>query len=416
MLETLILSAVDCIYEITEFLTAIECYNFSMSGKAIQKIVDSERTWKYFIQNRISGFNTGFRNNYFSIIYLKDLLGFRTAKDFYLSFRRLEVHILGWLRALPPFNEDGGLFLGKCIENELQFQFIDIDGEVVHNKSFKISYDNDLRCLVAQPFNSIGVSFRVELGKKIKFLPVSLSSSPSLFNITFESIIATIDASTNIIRNSSNTEQDLSVLETIMGFNTSRYNQGCVVEILNLSVVNQSSSSWMKPVDIRSFSSIYFGHLQLHGWKVTGDENVPSGEVSFCINLDREVDARTRLLWWQRRIAYYPSIPYGRENFSVEERQDNIAAWFSGYMQIALPGFRQQSWSPCQFILYRTPLANGVRFNIVWDARLSATEFRPLFPGNASELLEGIDTLATMPPLPLPLLLPSIPDEGDGRK
>ena len=382
--------AVDCIYEIVGFLTIVECCNFSMTGKVFKKILDSEKIWDYFIQNRISGINMDFKNNHLSINLLKDALGYRRAKDFYSSFRRLEFHILGWFHALPPFNNGGGLFRGTYVDNELLYQFVDTDGELVHGKSFKIRYDDDSGNLIAQSLSRNGTTYLVELGKKIIF---HSTKSIILHNIIFVPIPAK-EVSTNILGNIANRDPDFSILESILGLNTSRFNMGCVLEILNISINDELIRTWMPPTTV---PEINFGQLQLHGLKITGDVYVPSGEVSFCINLDREVDPQTRLIWRHRRIIYYPNAPYRRENFSVEDRLDNIAAWYPGYMQIAFPGFQNPSWVPCQFIMYRTPLANGGRFNIVWDDRLESTEFRPLFQGHESELRFTSTTIETEP-------------------
>eukprot|EP01036_Dinobryon_divergens_P030679 gene30679-39957_t len=383
-----------------------------MTGKAFKKILESEKIWDFFIQYRISAFNTNFYNNsHLSINFLKDVLGYRRAKDFYLSFRRLEFNIIGWFRALPPFNTDGGLFRGTYVENELLYQLVDANGELVHEKSFKIRYDNVSGNLTSQSLSGGGASYIVELGNKIIFHSTSTLPSSS---ISFEPIPAK-EVSTKVMQNAVNREPEFLILESILGFHISRYNQGCVLEILNISISNQSISTWIQPITV---PAIDFGQLQLHGLKITGDDYVPSGEVSFCINLDREVDPEARLLWRHRRIVYYPNVPYGRENFSVEERLDNIAAWYPGYMQVAFPGFQHPSWAACQFIMYRNPLANGGRFNIIWDNRLDATEFRPLFQGNETEprvttTLEPPAATATATAMESPSLLPWQPQQED---
>lgn len=388
MFERFLRCSTDSIYEITGFLSAEECCKFSMSTKAIQRMIDSDKIWDFYSLTRIKGFaDTEFDNNYEKIRTLKNLLGYKKSKDFYVSFRLLEFNILGWFRALPPFTlyDNGGLYCGRITSGEFLYQLVNAHGDIVGNEySFKIRYDKGANSLVAKSYGSEGKTYVLKLGKEILFVETRTSTS-RVVPIHAAMVLATLPNNANLSRALSAVSKPY-VLESCFGLHTAPYGTHGL-EILNVSLHDRSDDCWIKPM--RGITSSFdFGELQLHGLKIKGDPNVPAGQISFCININSLVNPQQAVQRDQRIIVSFPPNSREPDFISLEERLDSIASWYRGYGQInRRPSVWNPEWVSCSLILYQNPLVSGARFTILWDNETEyyrhAMDFIPLPQGSA---------------------------------
>eukprot|EP01036_Dinobryon_divergens_P029447 gene29447-38542_t len=391
MFDTVLRCSADSIFEISGFLSAEECCKFSMAGKLFKIILDSDKIWDFYILYRIRGFsNTEFQRSYESVDLLKRILGYRRSKDFYVSFRRLQFNILGWFRALPPFhiNVNGGLYCGRVVENEFLYQLVDTSGDIVGNSfSFKIRYDKGLNSLVAKSFGAEGKTFFVELGSAIEFIEFQNSSYSKLIPIEMPKILTPPD--TSLYSQSLSPMNKSTSVDYCFGLHISPYGSHGL-EILNISLHDEMDSCWLRRVCI-GHTNIEFGALQLHGLKVTGDPNVPAGNISFCINMSVSMNPQAAIERDRRTIVSFPANSREPEFISLRHRADNIASWFRGYGQInRKPPTWNPEWVGCSLILYQSPLLSGARFTILWDNETEyyrhAMDFRPLPQGSAPQI------------------------------
>jgi hypothetical protein len=395
MFETILRCSADSIFEISGFLTGEECCRFSMTAKGFKVILDSEKIWDFYILYRIRGFsNTEFQRSFESVGFLKKILGYRGSKEFYVSFRKLEFNILGWFRALPSFhgNVNGGLYCGRVVEGEFLYQLVNTSGDIVGNSfSFKIRYDKGLNSLVAKSFGAEGKTYLVELGREINFIEFQKSSCSKLIPIETPSILSLSDTPTR--SDSWSVANKSFSVDCCSGLHISSYGSHGL-EIIHISLLDESDNCWLKQIH-RGCTRYEFGALQLHGLKVTGDPNVPAGNVSFCINMSVSFNPQHAIEGDRRTIVSFPANSREPDFISLQQRSDNIASWFRGYGQInRKPPVWNPEWVGCSLILYQNPLLSGARFTILWDNETEyyrhAMDFRELPQGSAPPILTPI--------------------------
>lgn len=104
--------------------------------------------------------------------------------------------------------------------------------------------------------------------------------------------------------------------------------------------------------------------LQLRGLKVTGDENVPAGQLSFVIDL---LDVHPLDGEEEAQFLHYFDEDDG-EIISISERLPSIKLWANGRGQVNMEPFTwAPQWENCSLIFYDPPVGNGVRYSIIWE-------------------------------------------------
>mmetsp|Transcript_12278 Transcript_12278/g.16849 ORF Transcript_12278/g.16849 Transcript_12278/m.16849 type:complete len:403 (+) Transcript_12278:132-1340(+) len=382
----------DSIFEIVGFLSAAECCFFGQCCKSLKNIVDSDKIWDFYSLYRIEGFmNTQFENNYQLINFLKRILGYSNAKDFYVSFRQLQFNLLGWFRALPPFTfgQNGGLYCGRVIDGEFLYQLVDENGNIVGNEtSFKIRYEKSSKSLVGKSYGSEGKTFIVKLGNEMSLYgPRGLMVPGSKTKSTLPDLaikLATLPSSANVQRLISEVQKPFEIASCLGLFLAPYGSHG--LEILHLSLHDMSDGCWIRSPNEEQLP---FGQVQLHGLKIKGDPNVPAGQLSFCINIHNVVHPQIAIQRDRRTIVSFPPNSRDPEFISLDERCSNIVSWFRGFGQInRRPPYWNPEWVGCSLILYRNALKNnGARFTILWDNETEyyrhAMDFMPLPQGSA---------------------------------
>lgn len=113
--------------------------------------------------------------------------------------------------------------------------------------------------------------------------------------------------------------------------------------------------------------SMQNGELVLHGLKVTGDPNVPAGELSFVITLHHLLDVNTALAADDRHVFHY--IDGQPMVVDLLARRPRIVMWASGKGQI---NRNPAIWDPecvgCSWLRYDdAALVGGTSFTVLWD-------------------------------------------------
>lgn len=142
-------------------------------------------------------------------------------------------------------------------------------------------------------------------------------------------------------------------------------------EFIHLSFHSPSSPSW---IDDAAESP---RHWQLQGLKITGDENVPAGELSFYIDFERFLDPLEAVQLWPVALES-PAGYLHLSLFETRQRLPNIALWARGWGQINMdPRYWRPQRVRCSMIVYREPLHRGdVVFSILWDDHEVCMDFR----------------------------------------
>lgn len=130
-----------------------------------------------------------------------------------------------------------------------------------------------------------------------------------------------------------------------------------------------------------------FGNVQLQGLKISGDPNVPAGQLSFCVDITNVIDPAVAIDMDQRPVVTFPLDSLRPQILNIRDRLNNMLLWARGYGQINRnPPIWEPEWVGCSYILYSVPLKNNVRFSIIWDDEsaffLHAIDFVHLPRGN----------------------------------
>jgi hypothetical protein len=147
---------------------------------------------------------------------------------------------------------------------------------------------------------------------------------------------------------------------------------------LQISLQDRSISSFAiqdRPADVSEEGlPLRFGELQLIGLKVTGDPNIPAGNVSFVIDLTNELDPQQAVATSTR-----PVISFGFDGavniVDMAEEVNRIHRWFRGFGQINhVPSNWDPQWVGCSLLLHHVPpIENSsaderiLLFSILWD-------------------------------------------------
>lgn len=111
--------------------------------------------------------------------------------------------------------------------------------------------------------------------------------------------------------------------------------------------------------------------LELSALKITGDPNVPAGNLSFVINLSERMNIAEEMERDERLIVVFGEFFGGNDHavLAPQHRLPSLAAWYRGKGQInRFPGSWHPEWVDCSLWVYAQPLAPmGVRCTVVWD-------------------------------------------------
>ena len=123
------------------------------------------------------------------------------------------------------------------------------------------------------------------------------------------------------------------------------------IEFIQLSCHSTTSSS------DRLLDTAQFGSLQLQGLKLTGDPNIKAGRLSFCIDLNNQVN----------KADVFSEAAGHIHDLGIDHDFHNISLCASGFGQLNIdPLVWNPFWSPCTFVLYSSLRQHLQRFSIIW--------------------------------------------------
>jgi hypothetical protein len=146
----------------------------------------------------------------------------------------------------------------------------------------------------------------------------------------------------------------MAALDRVLGMAYSAYGSHGQ-EILQISLQDRSISSFAiqdKPADVSEEGlPLRFGDLQLIGLKVTGDPNIPAGNVSFVIDLTNELDPQQAVTNDNRHAFWFSDNDFAL--IDMQEELVSINRWFRGFGQINYdPEVWNPQWVGCSLLLY----------------------------------------------------------------
>jgi hypothetical protein len=165
-----------------------------------------------------------------------------------------------------------------------------------------------------------------------------------------------------------------------IGLFTSRYGSHGI-EILHLSLHSTEDPSALH------FNNFQFNGLQLQALKITGDKNVPAGQLSFVIDILNTMDIVVPFVQDTRPIIMFPPDRTNPVLINWQQRIPNMQFFARGLGQInRVPGTWNPEWVLCGFVFYKSPMAETETvFSIVWDDENDhfrhAMDFRALSTG-----------------------------------
>lgn len=373
----------DSFFDVLNFLTPKECCKLGLSCHSIIRFTEDERVWRHYSLMYIKGFQAEKFQSLPFLKLLKSAIGFPNFKHLYVMLRSLEFSLIGSFRLMPPFstlNLNGGLYCGRFAESKLLFHRVNTAGNTVHDgNSFFIRYVPERKALVASPcLSGPGYEKMIKLDSQINIIPIeegqmiidnecnSVSRSKEI--TILKSIPSCCSSAVSLPR------CEIRMLLSCLGLFVAPYGEHGL-EILHISIHQDGKNPSMQQFNNLEDNEMQIdrvdssqGNIMLQGLKISGDPNVPAGELSFYVDMNNMVDPRAALFADQRAVVTFPPDSRSPEILSLEGRLDSMLFWARGYGQINRnPPTWDPEWVSCSYILYNTPLKNNVRFSIVWD-------------------------------------------------
>lgn len=128
---------------------------------------------------------------------------------------------------------------------------------------------------------------------------------------------------------------------------------------------------------------------RLRALKVTGDPNVPSGKISFSLDLTQHVNIAEAVQQDLRPLLYASSSGVNRVEH-IHVAVTRVACWYRGRGQInRIPGDWDPEWVSCSLLVYERPRElSGAVAVLLWedldDSFRLSKELFPMIQSNAN--------------------------------
>lgn len=344
--------AFDSFLEIVLFLTEKDLVALLATCLSIRACGQDNKLWWMLCRHRIAGFKKEFDDNKLCLDAVRNLTEAQTFKEFFIAFHKLQHPLMGWFRLIPFCKEycRGGLI--NISSNEGQINCRAFVGPGLSENCSRLRFSSGH----LQFDNSPGYD---EPSYPVKITAAGLRVFYGLELLDFYDLVPLP------LFFSSSVSREISAHQLFVpavGLFRAQYGSHGK-EILHMSL-HRSPDSTSLTFD----NNVSFGRLQLHGLKITGDQNVPANQFSFIINLDEECDIVTVFAEDIRPILIFPEqLPFPIIT-DWYDRLPRIRFWAQGLGQINRhPPRWNPQWVPCSFVLYDSPLNNNrVSFSILW--------------------------------------------------
>lgn len=381
-LEQLATRTREMVIHIVMYLSVSDITALANTGRAMRDFFGDDLVWSILCRERIVGEKDRIADDPAHLEQLYNILGASSYRQLFCGLHSLSFPLNGWFRLIPSNAElaSGGLFRVERPEGHLQFVGIDENGQRDEGAlmEFRLQFDAEGNGLEAVAL-STGTVYRTTF--QSGHLHLNLLTSSFIQNVAKFSPLPPFSPSQTI-----EMVNDLALVHSSLGLFRAVYGSHGS-EILHVSISRRNDASWLQPI-LSTESEIDFGELQLQGLKITGDPNVPAGQLSFCINLLSTIDVPTAFEADPRLMLMFG----GNHLFvtNLRDRQRRIIRWAKGYGQInRYPPLWNPEWVPCDLVFYDSLITEvpssperPAQFTIVWqdasETYRHAMDFSPL--------------------------------------
>jgi len=355
MLDNLRFTSFDLLIAIALYLHPFDARKVAATSASLRDAFTSEYLWLQYLQNQIKGFRnlqTG------DISELQTMIGVHSQFEMFYRFRYLSCPLLGFYRLADNF---GALYRIMIEDHAVVCRLINEDDEEVDEMAgFELTLGNaQMRRLSLSPtdmnIRPDSLLFTFEGRPALKLIPL-----PPLCNLHPEDrlpdeILTRLGAVTEL--------HCVPQLSNLLGLVTAQYGPHGS-EILHLSIespCNQEENVFGEPVELCQ-------RWRLRGLKVTGDPNVPNGNISFTVDLTELMNIPEAVERDRRPLIFSSSAGTTRVEH-IHTAVNRVASWYRGHGQInRIPGEWEPEWVSCSILVYHEPREySGAVGVLVWD-------------------------------------------------
>jgi hypothetical protein len=344
--------------EVLVFLGVKDSYSFSLTSASCYSVFRDEKLWINFCSTSlvaVKGLTFERLHN------VKELMCYPSYYFMYYTLKDLKCSLFGYFQSIPLVYDrnycKGGLFRISPLKSCIICVQINDKGEEIdewklffrfdqHSKSLKLLNLSDSAEFFAVSFSTASVV--LDYLWRSSFLSRSLERIPGPVCSTLVCDVRSTESG-----------ELLQDCQNCLGMFTSTYSSHGI-EILHLSLQSSVRERFLFP----GFAD--FGTIALVGLKITGDRNVPAGQVSFIIDIMNRnhsysppeiptlvypgnSKAKGRIIDWEKRKAFlhFSSLGYGQIN--------------------RIPFEWNPEWVKCEFIVYKEPIeSDEAVFTMIW--------------------------------------------------
>ena len=381
-LEKLATCTREMVVHIALYLSFSDITALASTGRALRNFFIDDLVWSILCRERIFGERDRIADDPAHLERLYNVLRATSYRELFWGLHSLSFPLEGWFRLIPINAElsRGGLYRAELSEGQLQFIGIDEHGQRDEQAlmEFRLNFGTDGKGLEAVAL-STGMVYRTTL--QGDHLQLSSWESTLIQSVAQFAPVSPF-APSRIV----DMANDLVSVHSSLGFYQAVYGSHGS-EIVHVSMRHRDDASWLRPVSSAG-SDIDFGEWQLQGLKITGDANVPAGQLSFCINLLSTIDVPTAIAADPRLMLMFGGNHLFLTN--LRDRQRRILRWATGYGQInRYPPLWNPEWVPCDLVFYDSLITEipssperPAQFTIVWQDATEmyrhAMDFSPL--------------------------------------
>ena len=360
------------LFEVIYFLDPADASSYGATCKLARHMVCNRYLWSFYGTKFVACIQSPARAE----DYVEEAVTafkFPDPKSLYLCLHKAKRSIIGWYRIVREPEENsstarrstftrGGLVcvrrgdINDGSPESVILEIIEPSGKQLCK--MEVMYINCQRKLVCQ-IDDKGIFLMEFCESGIKLIAVSRDTNY---------LIQPLPRNYQESKKNECTPTRLSVLNNvsrITGLFAARYGSHGL-ELLHISLV-ENDERVLEGLDIQSGESKGPFYV-INGLKITGDPNVPAGQLSFTVDVTYLKDFHSWILSDDRPIVLF------REDGVIEttmmtDRQNNIHAAYRGKGQINRdPDLWDPEWVDLTLIVYVNPVgARGACFSIVWD-------------------------------------------------
>lgn len=358
------------------FLEEADCCSLAATCKSFLFVATDEQLWREFAITRIPWIFNDFADKseaykWENVVQpLMDSFGFPSHKSLHQCLQHCNFSPFDTILRVLPSDQNtcrGGIFrIKRAIDGVVHLRQLDcLDAQLLYlntSSEMHLSYDANRKHIVTVVdgyiknliFHNNGISMKISEDKswQLKTMPVLKSDESKV------------------------QERIGDRYDSCLGYFCAVYGSHGT-EVLHISIHTSQSSHYVE--------NDQFGEIQLQGLKLTGDPNVPAGNLSFCVNVADTCDIDLEIQRDRRPLVLFDALG-NVALMEIRSRRASIKSWTKGFGQINRdPSNWAPEWVGCNLIVY-DQIENGAAFIIMWDDESEA--FRHAMEFQQCELIE----------------------------